>query len=88
MPLRCFPALHGAHRALPSTAVLRPAGHVVQAVALIALAKVSWPQGLHRSWPVRLLNVPGMHGRQYARSVLSWWNPRGQFLQVWVVSGV
>ena len=69
---RRFPALHGAQRALPSTAVLRPAGHVLQAVALIASAKVSWPQGSHRSWPVRLVNVPGMHGRQKARRGRFW----------------
>ena len=88
VPFRRFPALHAEHAALPLPGVVRPVGQVWQTRALGSGAKVSFLHRVHCRCPVRLLAVPGMHGRQYGRLALeSWWpNGRTKVTPRWVLA--
>ena len=77
----CLPALQAEHDALSLLAV-RPALQRVQVLAFGVSECVSFVQIPHSSWPVRLLALPGMHGRHDAELLSGWWKPRGHAMQV------
>ena len=81
VPFRRFPALHAEHAALPLPGVVRPVGQVWQVCAFGSGAKVSFLHRVHSRCPVRLLAVPGMHGRQDAELLSDCEKPAGHSRQ-------
>ena len=75
--ISCLPALQAEHDALSLLAV-RPALQSVQILAFGVSECVSFVHMPHSSWPVRLLALPGMHGRHDAELLSGWWKPTRQ----------